>query len=178
MNRRSERSTLKRWAAIIAPLLFVTVAFVPLTQGADEVSGRVVYHTLKGEAMEAGDLPGHMVGVAQQSGLAFYAKGSANGQFAARMTSLSYDVVKWKGTFTAYVVDTFKDGSTLNFKAAGTTTPVEEGNRVTFEGTYEVTGGTGKFEGSKGKGTFKGERIGPPKTGGDSYVDFTGTEWK
>jgi hypothetical protein len=41
-----------------------------------------------------------------------------------------------------------------------------------------VTGGAGKFEGKKGKGSFKGERIGSPKTGGDSYADFTGTEWK
>jgi len=38
--------------------------------------------------------------------------------------------------------------------------------------------GTGKFEGTKGKGTYKGERLGSPQTGGDSYVDAIGTQWK
>jgi hypothetical protein len=27
----------------------------------------------------------------------------------------------------------------------------------------------------KGKGTFKGERVGPIETGGDGYLDATGT---
>ena len=27
----------------------------------------------------------------------------------------------------------------------------------------------------KGKGTFKGERVGPRETGNDGYVDVTGT---
>jgi hypothetical protein len=30
----------------------------------------------------------------------------------------------------------------------------------------------------KGKGTWKGERLGPRETGSDSYADFTGTQWK
>lgn len=159
-------------------LLSVTVLLVPTTQAADEVVGRSVYHTEKGEMMEAGDVPGHIVGVAQQSGLTFYTKGPASGQIATRMANLYLDVVKWKGTFTAYVVDTFQDGSSLKYKAIGTITPMGEGNRAAFEGTYEITGGAGRFEGKKGKGSFKGERIGSPKTGGDSYADFTGTEWK
>jgi hypothetical protein len=42
----------------------------------------------------------------------------------------------------------------------------------------ECTGGTGKFEGFKGIGTWKSERIGPVKTGGDSYIDFTDNRMK
>ena len=38
--------------------------------------------------------------------------------------------------------------------------------------------GTGRYEGMEGKGTYKGERIGSPKTGSETYIDFTGTEWK
>jgi len=169
---------MKRWAVIIVILLSMTVVLVPITQAADEVAGRVVYHTQKVETMEAGEVPGHIVGVAQQSGLTFYTKGPASGQIATRMANLYYDVVKGKGTFTAYLVDTFQDGSTLIYKCSGTITPVDEGKRAAFEGTYEITGGAGRFEGKKGKGSFKGERIGSPKTGGDSYADFTGTEWK
>jgi hypothetical protein len=169
---------MKRWAVIFVTLLSMTVVLVPMTQAADEIAGRVVYHTQKGEMLEAGDVPGHIVGVAQQSGLTFFTKGPVGGQIATRMMNTYYDVVKGKGPFTAYIVDTFQDGSTLNYKASGTMTPIGEGNRAAYEGTYEITGGTGRFEGKKGKGTFKGERIGSPKTGGDSYADFTGTEWK
>ena len=45
--------------------------------------------------------------------------------------------------------------------------------KTAFEGTIECIGGTGRFEGFKGTGTFKGERIGDLKTGGDMYADFT-----
>jgi len=169
---------MKRWGLFLAMLLSVTVLLVPMAKAADEVAARSVYHTQKVEMMEAGDVPGHIVGVAQQSGLTFYTKGPASGQIATRMANLYYDVVKWKGTFTAYVVDTFQDGSTLMYMDSGTITPIGEGNRAAFEGTYEIIGGAGRCEGKKGKGSFKGERIGSPKTGSDSYYDFTGTEWK
>ena len=169
---------MKRWAVIFTTLLSVTGVLAPMTQAADEVAGRVVYHTQKAEMFEAGDVPGHIVGVAQQSGLTFFTKGPVSGQIATRMMYTSYDVVKWKGSYTTYIVDTFQDGSTLMYKAGGTITPIDSGNRTAFEGTYEITGGAGRFEGMKGKGSFKGERIGSPKTGGDSYADFTGTEWK
>ena len=169
---------MKRLAAIFVTLVSMTVVLVPMTQAADEVAGRVVYHTQKAEMFEAGDVPGHIVGIAQQSGLTFFTKGPAGGQIATRMMNTSYDVVKWKGSYTTYIVDSFQDGSTLIYKASGTITPIDAGNSTAFEGTYEITGGTGKFEGKKGKGSFKGERIGSPKTGGDSYADFTGTEWK
>ena len=169
---------MKKLAVIFVTLVSMTVVLVPMTQAADEVAGRVVYHTQKAEMFEAGDVPGHIVGVAQQSGLTFFTKGPASGQIATRMMYTSYDVVKWKGSYTTFIVDTFQDGSTLIYKASGTITPIDAGNRTAFEGTYEITGGAGRFEGMKGKGSFKGERIGSPKTGGDSYADFTGTEWK
>ena len=169
---------MKKWVVIFVTMLSMTVILAPMTQAADEIAGRVVYHTQKGEMLEAGDIPGHIVGFVQQSGLTFFTKGPVGGQIATRMMNSYYDVVKGKGPFTAYIVDTFQDGSTLNYKASGTMTSISEGNRAAYEGTYEITGGTGRFEGKKGKGSFKGERIGSPKTGGDSYADFTGTEWK
>ena len=93
---------MKRWAVIIVTFLSLTFVVVPMTQAADEVAGRVVYHAQKVENMEAGDVPGHIVGVAQQSGLTFFTKGPASGQIATRMMNTSYDVVKWKGSYTTY----------------------------------------------------------------------------
>jgi hypothetical protein len=59
---------MKRWAVTFVPFLSMAVVLVPMTQAADEVAGRVVYHTQKGAMFEAGDVPGHIVRVAQQSG--------------------------------------------------------------------------------------------------------------
>jgi hypothetical protein len=170
---------MRRLATITVTSLFMAVVVVPMAQAAVVVAGRVFYHTQKVVMLEAGDVPGHILGIIQQSGLTFYTKGPSSGQIATRMMNTFYDVLKTKGgSYTAYIVDTFQDGSTVIYKAIGTITPVGEGDNTTIEGTYEITGGTGRFEGKKGKGSFKGGRIGSLKTGGDSYADFAGTEWR
>jgi len=169
---------MKRWAGIFVMLLSMMVFLAPITQAADKVAYRVVYHTLKVDSKEVGDVPGHVQGSGQQAGLAFFTKGPGKGEIATRTSSFTFDYVKGKGTFTNDIVYTFRDGSTMTIKAIGTSTPVDGGKRPTFKGTYEVAGGTGKFAGMKGKGTFKGERLGPRETGGDSYADVTGTSWK
>jgi len=167
---------MKRWGLLLAMLLSVSLILLPGASAADETAGRAVYHTIKAETMEVGDVPGHIIVVAQHSGLGFFTKGPAAGQIATRKSVAYTDVVKGKGTFTNYIVYTFRDGSTVLHKATGTSTPVDGGKTVAFEGTYEVAGGTGKFAGAKGKGTFKSERLGSAETGGDAYADFTGTQ--
>lgn len=169
---------MKRWAVMVGTLLFLTVFFVPITQAADEFAYSSVLHSLKVETMEVGDVPGHIVGVFQSGGLGFFTKGPISGQTATRTGTGYFDYVNGKGTFRNYLVYTFQDGSTLSVIATGTNTPVDGGKRATYKGETEWIGGTGKFEGMKGKGTFKGERFGSPKTGGDGTVDVTGTYWK
>jgi len=178
MRTLTMEKMMRRWAPVFIALLSMTAFLVPTTQAADEVAFRTVYHTQKVEMMEASDVPGHIIGVAQQSGLTFYTKGPASGQIATTSNTFHFDTVKGKGTFTNYVVNTFPDGSTLSAKTIGTVTPLTGGPRATIEGVYEIIGGTGKFDGTKGKGTYKGERLGSPQTGGDSYIDAIGTQWK
>jgi hypothetical protein len=178
MHTQVNGAKMMRWAVIVGTSLFMTVFLVPISQAADEVAARVVYHTQKAETMEVGDVPGHILGVVQHTGLGFITKGPESGQTTTRMSTTYIDTVKGKGTTTSYLVYTYSDGSTQSLKASGTITSVDGGKRSAFEGTYEVTGGTGKFEGMKGKGTFKGERLGSLQAGADSYVDTTGTQWK
>jgi hypothetical protein len=67
---------------------------------------------------------------------------------------------------------TFKDGSTFIGKIQGTKTP------ETVKGTGVFLKGTGRFEGIKGKMSFKGKYITPytkDKTKGDAIIDVTGT---
>jgi len=178
MHARGKKTTMRRWTTIIVTLLSMTVVLVPPTQASDEIAGRIVSHTQKVEMMEVGDVPGHFLGVSQSHGLTFYTKGPENGEIAARMSTSIFDVVKGKGTLTGHELKTFKDGSTLFVKFAGTQTPIDGGKKTAYEGTWKVAGGTGRYAGVKGEGTFKGERIGDSKTGADSYFDFTGTEWR
>ena len=166
---------MKRWGLFLAMLLSVSVVFLPGVSVAEEVAGRNVGHTQKVEMMEVGDVPGHFMGVSQFHGLSFYTKGPVNGEIITRMGTTIFDVVKGKGINTGHEVKTFNDGSTLFLKYGGTQTPIAGGKKTAFEGTWEVSGGTGRYTGAKGTGTFKGERIGDIKTGGDYYVDFTGT---
>ena len=169
---------MRRCGLFLAMVLSVTILLVPTTQAADEIAGRVFYHTQKVETMEVGDVPSHVLGVIQQPGFQFITKGPDSGQIVPRMATVYFDVVNGKGTAFGYIVANFQDGSILIYKSHATLTPVDGGKKAAIEGTYEYVGGTGRFAGTKGKGTFKGERIGSPKTGGDTYVDFTGTEWK
>ena len=182
MHTQVKGTKMMRWAVIFGTLLFLTVFLVPITQAAEQaaekVTVRITYHTIKAETKEVGDVPGHITGVSQHAGLGFFTKGPGSGEIATRTSTSVFDVVKGKGTFTTDIVYTFRDGSTISVKALGATTPVDGGKRGVEEGTYEVTGGTGRFEGIKGKGTWKGERLGPRETGGDGYADVTGTAWK
>jgi hypothetical protein len=178
MHSQGKEAKMMRWAVMVGTLLFLAVFLVPITQAADEVAYRVVTHNQKVETMEVGDVPGHVVGVAEQPGIIFVMKGPASGEIGTRKGTTYFDSVKGKGTFTGYYVYTLPDGSTLVHKATGTSKPEDGGKRAAFEGTYEVAGGTGRFAGMKGKGTFQSERVGSLQTGGDTYVDIKGTEWK
>jgi len=176
MRTRVKEAKMKRWGMFLVMLLSITFLLVPIIQAADEHAGRAVYHTLKVESKEVGDVSGHSVAIVEQAGLGFFTKGPASGQIATRKNTANIDTVNGKGTFTNIIVYTFRDGSTVVHKAAGTITPVDGGKTATFAGTFVVSGGTGKYEGAYGEGTFKGERLGSDQTGGDSYVDFTSTQ--
>lgn len=178
MHTQIKGKRMKIWAVIVGTMLFATVFLVPITQAADEIAYRAVYHVQKVESMEVGDVPGHFVGVSDTPGLIFMTKGPGSGEIGTRKGISFFDSVKGKGTGTSFLMYTFPDGSTMSTKATGTFTPVDGGKKTLYEGTYEITGGTGKFEGVKGKGTYKGERVAPRESGGDGYVDATGTTWK
>jgi hypothetical protein len=175
MRTRVKEAEVKRWGLFLAMLLSVVMVFYPNVSGADEkISGRQVMHNLKVEKFDVGDIPGHITGISQNAGLVFI----SNGEIATHIGTVMFDYVNGKGTFTVNRIIKFSDGSTISVKSTGTAIPVDGGKKTVHEGTYEYTGGTGRFERTMGKGTFKGEQLGLRETGGDQYIDFTGTEWK
>jgi hypothetical protein len=170
MRTLTMEKMMRRWAPVFVALLSMTVVLVPMTQAADgTMTGRIVAHYTKMETVEVGDVPGHVLGVAQQTGLTFY----STGEVAKAAATFHFDLLKGKGTFSGYILHTIPDGSTLMKTFGGNVSPVDDGKKFVIEGKSECIGGTGKYEGFRGTGTYKGERIGELKTGGDAYYDFT-----
>ena len=134
--------------------------------------GRVVYHFVKAEVMQVGDVPGHMVGVVDASGLSF----PDTGQVGIYSSKISFDLINGTGTHYAYVVTTFEDKSTTVTLNQGVTTARPDGTS-TFEGTFTYVGGTGRFAGIKGAGSYTGKRMAPVTPGGpaDVFSDFVAT---
>ena len=65
-----------RKVAVIALVVMASVVLVPKSQAADEkMTGRIVAHYTKLETIEVGDVPGHVLGIGQQTGLMFYSTG-------------------------------------------------------------------------------------------------------
>ena len=159
------------WFAILA--VAILVGFTALSQaGAETAKGRYVYHFFKVERIEVGDVPGHLIGVADGRGLV----SSDTGEVATQLTKLLFDYTNGSGPFQAYNLITYEDGSTKISKVQGRTTAQASGVS-TFEGTYTFIKGTGRFEGIQGTGSFTGKRTAPLTPGGpaDCYLDFTET---
>lgn len=107
--------------------------------------------------VKVGNVEGHILGVGVSKGVDVV----NNAVFVAKMSS---DLVNGNGPQWGYTVTTNKDGDKSFSKSQGKVTTVMSDKGiplVSFEGTWEFTGGTGKWAGVQGKGTYKGKFIGP-----------------
>ena len=159
------------WFAILAVIILAAFT-IAVQAGAETGKGRIVYHFFKVERIEVGDVPGHVIGVADGRGLASL----DTGEVATFLTKVVFDYTNGSGPFQGYCIFTFEDGSTKIYKAQGTTTALP-GEVSTFKATYTYIKGTGRFEGIQGTGSFTGKRTAPLILGGptESYQDFTET---
>jgi len=134
---------MKGWALFLAMLLSVSVVLLPGISSAEEkLTGRIVLHYARLEIIEVGDnVPGHILGVAQQTGLVLW----STGQVGKKTATFTFDLVKGKGTFSEYSVITDQDGSILFSKGTGTAGPVDDGKKFVIEGKIECIGGTGRY---------------------------------
>jgi len=159
---------------ILRILIIVAVAlvlFASVSQIEAETSkSRLVYRLSKVEMMEVGDVPGHVIGVLELRGLSF--ENSEVGTYSGWVT---VDYTNGSGKHEGYGLVTFEDGSTHVSKSQGTTKASEDGKTSVFEGTFTIIGGSGRFKGIKGKGSYSGKRIAPLSVGADSYNDLTST---
>jgi hypothetical protein len=142
-----------------------------LAQAQDLGTSRRVQGTAEITAVEVGDVPGHVVGVVEFKGLTFF----ADGEVATHTNPATFDLTDGSGPHQGYVVHYFDDGSTSIERYQGTARLSADGRRTVVEGSFECIGGTGRFEGLKGEGTYRGERLGALRTGDYVYVDTAGS---
>jgi hypothetical protein len=142
-----------------------------LVQAQDLGSSRRVQGTAEVTSVEVGDAPGHVVGVVLFKGLTFF----ADGEIATHTNPATFDLTDGSGPHQGYVVHYFDDGSTSIERYEGQAKLSADGKRTVVEGTFQCVGGTGRFEGLTGKGTYRGERLGALQTGDYVYVDTRGS---
>jgi hypothetical protein len=167
--KMSQRSLLKVTSLVVFALLTTPSAWAERTV---KEKGRVVYHIAKVELMEVGDVPGHLLGIADQRGLVT----TDAGEVGAWSTKVVLDLTNGTGPHQAYTVTTFEDKSTTITKAEGVTTSRPDGTS-TFEGTFTYIGGTGRFAGIKGGGSYAGKRMAAltPGVPVDLFQDYATT---
>ena len=137
---------------------------------ADEVlKFRMFTHATSVQPQEVGDVDGHVLGVGHFSGLVLLSDGSVG---TGTLTAM-FDYIKGAGIFHAYYGVTPSKGSTLWVKVSPQTAkPVGE-TTVFSEAPAIVVGGSGRFEGAKGDGTYVGGvRLTALATGAEAWAEF------
>jgi hypothetical protein len=159
-----------RGAAIVAAS--AVLGLLPtLAQAQDLGTSRRVQGTAAVTTVEVGDVPGHVVGVVEFKGLSFF----EGGEIATHTNPATFDLTNGSGPHQGYVTHYFDDGSTSIERYRGEARLSADGKRTVVEGTFECIGGTGRFAGLEGEGTYRGERLGALRSGDYVYVDTTGS---
>ena len=155
--------------AILA--VFVAVSLAGAEKTAQE-KGRNVYHVVKAEVIAVGDVPGHIVGVAESRGLIF----PDTGEVGTWSSKITLDLTNGNGPTLTYGVNTFEDKSTMITLGKTVATARPDGT-ATFEGTATYIGGTGRFAGIQGGSSYTGKRMAPltPGVPADAFLDYVAT---
>ena len=115
----------------------------------------------KQEMIDVGDRPGHMLMIAKQSCTWTTPLEMAGVKSKTYTASIVSDATGQKSADRGYVVVTMENGDKAFVRInQGTTTMTKDGKQESAEGTWTYAGGTGKFRGLKGKGTYKSKPSG------------------
>lgn len=155
---------------IILSLVLLLLLAAPFVQAAErgKVTGRLVLYATSFQSIPVGDVEGHIIFLFEAKGIGFWEPWGA----ALLKNSATGDRTKGLGPAESYEIYTFPGGSTITTKSKGEATSAGTGKTGTGggEGTWTFLGGTGKFQGIQGGGTFKWWVLGP----GQWYSDFEG----
>jgi hypothetical protein len=168
MNMATKKSI---WILIGMIVIMAWLLGSAIQGGAETIKGRQVQFITRAEIIQVGDVPDHIIGIYDQTGLASF----ESGEVASITLKGTLDYIKGSGAIQGYTITTYEDGSTTTAKWKGTTRPDPGGKGSWFESTWTYTHGTGRFAGIQGGGISTGRRFVPFGGGAQLYSDLTGT---
>ena len=136
--------------------IFTLAVTTSLAQEKTKISGKRYGVSSSSGTVKVDDTEGHIISVGESKGFDV----ATGAQFYNESFN---DLVKGTGTHRGYGKAVYPDGdvSRYTFEGKINTTHLSMGKPVTtFEGTFSITGGTGKYENAKGGGTYIGQFIG------------------
>jgi hypothetical protein len=153
-------------------LLFATAAACALSTSAfadETMKYRATTHIVSLQQLSPSDANGHVLGLTHLAGLISLQDGTVAQLDMDGITDYTNGV----GTYTAYDVIAFSDGSALFVRENGDTTV--EGQQGMFKTTYTIRGGKGRYAGATGGGSGVGHRVtsSVPTAGAELYADAT-----
>lgn len=133
-------------------ILVVAGALYPSVADAESrtIQGTNYHHAVVWQGIDVGDVEGHMVGAYENKGVSVY----EDGEEVELVIRGTLDLVKGLGKVDGYDIRMYGDGSMITLEYHGESKMTPEG-RVVW-GTYTSCRGTGRFEGAKCDGTWKG----------------------
>jgi len=118
------------------------------------------------QSIEVGDRPGHVLAIVKQSCTWTTPIEMAGVKSKEYTAVISSDISGGKANDRGYVIVTMDNGDKVFVRVnSGTSMMGKDGGAMSDEGTWSYAGGTGKFKGLKGKGSYKG------KAGADGFED-------
>jgi hypothetical protein len=168
--RGGEIMKAKPWTVMLS-VAALTVFMALSLAGAETIKGRQVQFITKAEVLQVGDVPDHIIGIYDQTGLASF----ETGEVASMTIKGTLDYIKGSGPIRGYTITTYEDGSTTSSKYQGTTRPDPGGKGARWETTWTYIQGSGRWAGIQGGGTSTGRRFVPFGGRAQLYSDVIGT---
>ena len=165
MKTSSYFASLARWGGL--GMLAVTLCLPAVTVGAETVTqkGRDTFQCTDDKYIEIGDVPEHYVGVFECEGVSAI----EGGEVGVMVLWGAGDYIAGSGPEQGYYIVTYVDGSTVRGDWQDTVMAAKDGT-TSAKGTYNITSGTGRLAGIKGKATYTATTF-----KGKSWIDWTET---
>ena len=147
-------SRYKSFALITVIFLTFGLIFVHGVAAGDKVKAHCTSVTNKFEKMDVGDVEGHFVAVYEQKQL-WIDDNTGEKSIAIGHGILDMNAKTGEGVIDGYAVRIYPNGEKWFSKYTG-----KPSGKGRSEGTFEYIGGTGKYEGLSGSGTWESEDMG------------------
>ena len=145
----------KSFALFTVISLIFGLVFVYGVAAGEKVKGHATSINTKFEKMDVGDVEGHFIAVYEAKQL-WIDDDTGEKSIAIGHGLMDMNAKTGEGTINGYSVRIYPNGEKWVSKYTGK--PVGKG---LSKGTYEYVGGTGKYDGLSGSGTWESQSMGP-----------------